>query len=754
MSRTFLLEIGLEELPADWVVPARDALRERVTAHLEAHRLRHGEIRAYATPRRLAVLVDALAERGEDHVDVVRGPRRKAALAPDGSWTSAAIGFARARGVPLEALRFEGEGEEAPLVAQVTTPGRPAEDVLAELDAVILGLPFPKAMRWGNLDVRYGRPIRWLVALYGEAVVPLTVAGVQSGRRTFGHRSLGGPIDLPSADAYAAALEKGFVLADVEARRARIVAGIRAVEAAYGIRAADDPDLLDEVTSLVEYPTVFVGRFDPAYLELPEAVLVTTMRRHQRYFPAYGPDGRLRPYFIGVRNGTDEALEVVVRGNEKVLAARLADARFFYAADLARSIDAFNAKLAEIAFHAELGSMAEKKDRLVRLADALARRLQLPEADVRKIRRAAEIAKFDLATQMVYEFTELEGVVGEAYALRFGEDPDVARAIREHRRPLGQGDGPPEGTVGAVVGLADKLDTLVGFFGLGLIPSGSEDPFALRRAALGAIAILRAHRFPFDLRTLVDLARAAYGPRPVRTADGLAAPFPVDGEALGEALWAFFAPRIRAHMEEEGVRHDVAAAVTKDAGASIVRLFERAAALQALAATDGFKPAVEAFVRTANMARKAEREGLLAAEGAPAPADGGAADRPGAESPPASTGAAPYAFRASKDEEGVERTLRAAFSVLEAALRAGRFSAPAEQALAEAALRARAAFQGAADGAAELEALLLLVEPIDRFFTDVLVMADDADVRAARLTLVAAVDRLVGRFADFRQIAV
>lgn len=702
MKRTLLIEIGLEELPAEWVEPARDAFRARVLAFLQEMHLSYGDVRAYATPRRLAVQAEAVAERQQDREEMLRGPRRKIAVSPDGEWTEAARGFARSRGVPLEALSFEGEGDDAVLIARRRVEGRPAAEVLPGLKDVIEGLPFPKTMRWGTETLRYGRPIRWLVVLFGEAVVPLEIAGVTSGRTTYGHRTLSsGPIELASADDYAAALERGFVVADVEARRARIVEGMEKAASARGLRVPADAELLAEVTELVEYPTVFIGRFDPAFLALPRAVLVTTMRRHQRYFPAFDGEGRLAPYFVGVRNGTDEALDVVVRGNEKVLAARLADARFFYEADLKQSIEAFNAKLREIAFHAELGSMAEKRERLITLAGRLSDALALSSTERAKVARAAEIAKFDLATQMVYEFTELQGAVGEAYALAFGEDADVARAVREHWRPVGQGDGPPEGTIGAVVGLADKLDTLVGFFGLGFIPSGSEDPFALRRAALGVISILRAYALPLAPLELFAWAREAYGAR--------ADVFRLDGDALLEALWDFLAPRIKAQIVEDGVRHDFADAVVKQGGVPLSRLFERALALARLSEEATFKSTIESFVRVHNMAQKARREGLLAGD--------------------------------------------PAARLMAEAVRS-RLSAPSEAALLAAYDAALRAFAAAPDGAAELEALRPLVPHIERFFIDVLVMAEDPAVRESRLALIGALDALFGRYADFRAVVV
>jgi len=554
---TFLLEIGTEELPADDLESALAQLREAVPAHLEEARLDYEALQVLGTPRRLVVLARGMAPRQRPLETVVKGPPAHIAFDEAGNPTRAAQGFARAQGVAVADLEVrEMEGGRY-VVARRREEGKPAGEVLARLlPDLIAGLRFKMSMRWNASNVAFSRPIRWLVALLGDQVIPFEYAGVRSGRTTRGPRPAGSPaIPLAHADDYLPRLADFHVLVDPTERRAAIEAQARDLAAEVGGVIPEDPDLLTEVTNLVEVPTALRGHFDPAYLELPQPVLVTVMKKHQRYFPIVRADAdpadpgstRLLPYFIAVRNGGREHLDVVRQGNEEVIRARFADARFFYQADTAKPLEAFLPRLKTLTFQEQLGSMLDKTHRLETLAPALGERLGLDDEALATLRRAAHLCKADLATQMVIEFTALQGIMGREYALKSGEPPAVAEAIFEHYLPRFAGDQLPQTKPGLVLGLANRLDSLVGLFAVGMAPTGSADPYHLRRDALGVVQNLIAHRVDFSLGGGMALA-----------ADLM--PVPVSEDAL-EAVRRFVVERLRGLLREAGFAHDVVEAV-------------------------------------------------------------------------------------------------------------------------------------------------------------------------------------------------
>ncbi|HEY76719.1 MAG TPA: glycine--tRNA ligase subunit beta [Thermoflexia bacterium] len=555
---TLLLEIGTEELPARDLSTALAQLREKVPALLEEHRLDHEGVRVMGTPRRLVVLVEGLAPRQRPVEEVVKGPPVRAAFDGEGRPTKAAEGFARKQGVAVEDLEVREVNGGQYVVAIRRREGRPTPEVLAEvLPALIADLHFPMTMRWNETGVAFSRPIRWLVALLGEQVVPFEYAGIATGRTSRGSRPEGSPaLEIPSADAYLPLMAEHHIVVDPDERRSLIAARVEELAASVGGRVPDDPALLEEVTNLVEQPTPFLGRFEEKYLALPAEVLIAVMKKHQRYFPvvdaAPGDTGTissrpLRPYFIAVRNGGEEHLDVVRRGNEEVIRARFADADYFYREDTKQPLEAFLPRLDTLTFQERLGSMLDKTRRLEALVPEVAGMVGLGEEETQTALRAAHLCKADLATQMVVEFTSLQGVMGREYALKSGEPPEVAQAIFEHYLPRYAGDALPQTRAGLVVGLADRLDSLAGLFAVGLAPTGSADPYGLRRAALGLVQNLIAAEVPFSIRRGLEAAARL---------------LPVDApaDALDQA-WEFVVGRLRVYLREQGFRYDVVEAV-------------------------------------------------------------------------------------------------------------------------------------------------------------------------------------------------
>ncbi len=548
-AETFLFEVGVEELPSGDLLSALEQLREQTPLLFERLRLDCGRLQVQGTPRRLMVRVEEMGAQQRAVEELVKGPPARAAVDGEGNWTQAAQGFARKQGVALDDLRIEALDGGEYVVAMRRQAGRPTAQVLAEaLPELLDGLRFGKSMRWNESGVAFSRPIRWLVALLGERELCFEYAGVRSGRSSRGARPEGSPeLRLAAADGYLPLMAAQRIGVDLDERRVTVRTQVEALADSVGGRVPDDPALLDEVTNLVEQPTAFLGHFDPEYLRLPAAVLVAVMKKHQRYFPVYGPDGGLRPYFVGVRNGGGGHLEIVRRGNEEVIRARFADADYFFREDTAQPLEAFLSRLDTLTFQEQLGSMLNKSRRLEWLVFELGSRLDVAKDDLNVAVRAAHLCKADLATQMVVELTSLQGVMGREYALCSGEPVEVAQAIQEHYLPRSSGDALPQSRAGLLVGLADRLDSLTGLFAVGLAPSGSADPYGLRRDALGLVQLLIAAHIPFSVHE--GLVTATVG-----------LPIQVVPEVLAAAQ-EFVIGRLRVFLREQGARYDVVEAV-------------------------------------------------------------------------------------------------------------------------------------------------------------------------------------------------
>lgn len=607
-TRNLVLEIGTEEIPARFCSPALEQLKENAAKALAEARLDYETVDVFGTPRRLVLYVRNLALRQRDVVVEVKGPPKKVAFDADGNFTVAARKFAEGQGVALEDLevRADEKGGEY-LWARKQIQGEPVEKVLPPLLAgLVTSIHWPKAMRWADREIRYARPIKWILALLGDWRVPFAVDGIETVSTTRGHRVLGPaePIPVKDADDYFVRVSSGWVMVDQIVRKQVIWQQVTAEAARLGGFVRRDEDLLEELTWLVEQPTAFAGSFDPAFLEVPAEVLVTTMKEHQRYFPVYKAEDsdELLPYFIGIRNGGHEHLDIVRAGNEKVLAARLSDARFFWDEDRKQPLEAFNAKLKEAVFQEKLGTQFERVQRLVRLARPISQALGLPPEQQEQAARAAWLCKADLMTRMVFEFPEVQGYMGKQYLLAEGGDPAVAEAIYEHYLPRWAGDAVARTGPGIVVALADKLDTLAGYFSIGLIPTGSEDPFALRRAAQGVVQTLVENGLRVDLAHLVSLAIDQYG---------------LSGEAAVKThrdLMDFFRARVKVLLEQREIRYDVIDAVLAAGCRDVTDAVNRAEALAAVMKEPEFAAVTGAFKRVANLAGKAAPSGAAEAE--------------------------------------------------------------------------------------------------------------------------------------------
>jgi glycyl-tRNA synthetase beta chain len=599
MTRDLLLEIGLEEVPARFVRGAMNQLKDKMVKWLSDSRIEHGDVHVYATPRRIAVLIHDVAEKQSDMNEEAKGPSRKIAQDDQGNWSKAALGFARSQGVEPEQLYFQELAGVEYVYANKSSIGAETAAVLPDgLLSLITSMSFPKNMRWGSYELRFVRPIRWLVALFGQDVIPFEITGVKTGKVSRGHRFLGNDANVQDPAEYVERLREQHVIADVTEREQLIVAQIDRLAKEKGWEIAIKEDLLEEVLFLVEYPNVLFGGFDPAFLHIPQEVLITSMREHQRYFPVFDGEGQLQPFFVTVRNGDLKSIELVAKGNEKVLRARLSDAKFFYEEDHKLTIEHALSKLENIVYHEEIGSVADKVRRIRATSDLLSKQLLLDEKVSKEISRSADICKFDLVSQMVYEFPELQGIMGEDYALRAGESKSVAKAINEHYQPRFAGDLAPSEITGAIVSLADKIDTIVGCFSIGIIPTGSQDPYALRRQAAGIVQIILAHGLKLQLNDLYDAALSVHEARGLKR----------DAADIRKDLSDFFALRVKNVLSEQGVRYDVIDAVMASGFADLKSTIERASVVQSLAASENrleFKLSVEQFNRVSNLGSKA-----------------------------------------------------------------------------------------------------------------------------------------------------
>ncbi|MCI0711873.1 MAG: glycine--tRNA ligase subunit beta [Chloroflexi bacterium] len=593
-----LVEIGTEELPAGDLADALAQLHELVPEMLGELRLDYESFGVYGTPRRLVVVVRNLAHNQRTEVKEISGPPVNRAYDEKGKPTPAAIGFAKGQGVDVKNLRQKEIKGGLYVVAEVTEVGQGVIDVMEHaLPQLVAAIKFNKSMRWNDSGVTFSRPIRWLMAMFGEHNVRFTYAGLISKARSRGLRPMGSPeFNVISTADYLTQIEERGIILDPDARRAEIQRQITALGGEVDGTIPDDPALLDEVTNLVERPTAFRGSFPAKYLDLPREVLVTVMRKHQRYFAIQDDEGSLLPFFIAVRNGDDEHLDIVREGNEHVLIARFSDAEFFYTADIQQPLEMYLQSLSTLTFQEQLGSMLDKNNRVRDMVPAFAELMEVSEKTLQIAEKAASIAKADLGTQMVVEMTSLQGTMGRIYARQFGQAPAVAEAIFEHWLPRSADDILPQSEAGILLALLDRLDSLVGLFGAGLAPTGSTDPFALRRAALGIVQILLGHNIELDLKEAVNLV-AEYQP------------IEISAETRAEVI-DFIKGRLQVILSEEGHPHDILMAVLAEQGHNPVRAVQGVPELEQWVQHEDWEYILDSYARCKRIVREFEPKEL------------------------------------------------------------------------------------------------------------------------------------------------
>ncbi|NMB35846.1 MAG: glycine--tRNA ligase subunit beta [Firmicutes bacterium] len=687
-----LLEIGCEEIPARFMNGGLKQLQEKAKKLCREYRLDFGDVSVAGTPRRLVLFIKDLVAEQRDKEEKIRGPARHVAFDQAGKPTKAALGFARKFGLGVEELHLEKTEKGEHLYAIKKISGEKTAEILKELLPVLLkSLAFPKNMSWPGSKIRFPRPIRWLLCLYGTEIVPFTCDGLTAGNQTRGHRFLApGLFTIERPADYLSAMEAAGVLVDPEHRREMIRKNVQSIAAERGLKANIDPELLEEVTFLVEKPEFLFCSFPENYLQLPDEVLITTMQSHQRYFPLADAQGKLSPFFVAVSNNGAASASTVCSGNERVLKARLADARFFYNEDLKIPLHSRVEELKKILFQEELGSLHAKTERLATICKFLAEKLGISTVEQKVVLRAAQLCKTDLATDMVGEFPELQGIMGREYALQSGEGEAVAEAIFEHYLPRFAGDELPRTKPGALVALADKADHLAAFFALGLRPTGSQDPYALRRQCLGILQILLVHDFPLAFTDLLKETLSLYGK------DEIISGGPRE-ELLGQ-IREFAWQRLRHLFQERGPDHDLIEAVLHTPRAEIGSLWRQVSFLQKSRRDENLALAAAAYRRVSNLARQAV---------------------PGVELKPE--------LLQEKGEKELYRQYRRAGEEADA---------------------------GWADSdlARVLAALSALKEHLDLFFDEILVMVEEEEIRTNRLALLSAIENLYLQMADFSKI--
>jgi glycyl-tRNA synthetase beta chain len=696
VAEDFLLEIGTEEIPAAFLPKTIEDLRVKAEELFAANRLHCQALKAMATPRRLTLLVYGLDERQGDSVQEVSGPPRSVAFDPEGAPTQVLEKFCSRYGVKPEEVSIVRKPKGEYVFLQKVEPGQRTVEVLAGiLPGWIMALPFPKAMRWGTQDIRFARPIRWIAALYGKETVPFRLGELLSGDKTRGHRFLGDPdpIRIESLAEYRGILERNKVLVCPEERRGRILGQARGLAAEVGGRILEEEDLVQTLVFITEYPVAIRGGFDERFLSLPQEVLIAPMKGHQKYFAVRRSNGEgLLPYFVAVANMEAPDMSPVRRGNEKVLAARLADAKFFFEEDTKKPLDHCVDALRHVIYHKKLGTTFDKVTRIEALAAWLGERVCPEKKPV--LQRAARLCKADLVTQMVGEFPELQGVMGGIYAAASGESKEVAQAIREHYMPVAAEGELPKSLEGALLSVADKMDTLVGFFGIGSPVSGASDPFGLRRRAIGVLRILLDKDLGVSLPELVENALAVLR--------GLLkkGPEAVKGEVLD-----FFRLRFQQLLLGRGFPHDTVEAVLSPSFENVPDLYRRAEILHKMRSEPDFEKLILGCKRAVNILEQAKKEFGYGGPSKP--------------------------LRAEDLKEEAERSLLAAVD------RVARESAGL----------------GAANYERMLHGLVGLKEPIDRLFDDVMILVDDEGTRENRLNLLSRIAESFQWFADFSRIS-
>ena len=598
MSNKYLLEIGTEELPSNSIEDALNQLKNNAQEMLKDERIKYENIETYATPRRLVLLIKGINEKQETLEETVKGPAKRIAYDDQGEPTKALQGFMRGQKIGIEQIYIKEYNGEEYIYGNVIKEGKETYEILLNnMARIIKSIVFPKSMKWGGKNLRFARPIRWLVSILNDKVVPLNLEGIQAKNITKGHRFLGSShIEIKSVDEYFDILKANYVLVDQRERREIIKYGSERLVKEKGGNILKDKSLLDEVTNIVEYPTPIIGRIKEEYLGLPKDVIITPMKEQLRFFPVIDDKNRLLPYFITVRNGNDKHIETVIKGNEKVLDARLEDAKFFYYEDIKLPLEDYVEDLKGIVFQEELGSLYDKTIRVQKLAQKIGNYLEVGEETQKNIDRAAYLSKADLVTKMVNEFPELQGKMGMEYAKQSGENEIISTAIYEQYLPGFTGDKLPTTTAGSILSIADKLDTIAGSFAIGIQPTASQDPYGIRRQALGIINVILDKKLNLSLEEIIDFALYIYVQE-----NGLA----FDYKKIKFQIIDFFSGRIKNMFMDMGIRYDIVDGVISTGIDDIYDLKVRAKKLNEYIKEEGLTDVLFTFNRVINLAHKA-----------------------------------------------------------------------------------------------------------------------------------------------------
>ncbi|QGT99976.1 Glycyl-tRNA synthetase beta chain [Candidatus Syntrophocurvum alkaliphilum] len=596
-NKELLLEIGVEEIPSAYMEKAINDLAVITQTKLKDNRIEYKEIKTYGTPRRLVLYINGLLDKQEDALIENRGPKKDIAYDKEGNFSKAALGFARGQGIEASELEIREVSGVEYLFAVKTETGKKTSEILPELlKEIIYSISFPKSMRWGYFATRFARPIRWILAIYDDNKIDINIENVKSENFTYGHRFLSeGKLEIQTIADYFNKLKNNFVILDQNIRKNMIWEQINSVAKANNGQPMDNDELLEEVTHLVEYPTAFYGNFSESYLEVPPEVLTTSMIEHQRYFPVFNVDGKLLPAFIGVRNGTDYNIDEVRAGNERVLKARLEDALFFWKEDTKKPLADFVEALNDVLFHERLGTIFDKVKRIKNLAIYLGQEYSLGSKE--NLERAALLCKADLITSMVYEFPELQGIMGRYYAMESGENQEVSEAIFEHYLPRFTGDELPRTETGTALSLAEKMDNLVGSFAIGIKPTGSQDPYALRRQSLGIVNIIIENNLKIDLKKFIT---QAYNELEAINPD-------LSLEETVTDVFEFILQRMRGILSETGMTYDVVDAVMEVPASDLTDIHLRAQVVQEFKRSDLFEDFMVVYNRSNNLTKNWEQ---------------------------------------------------------------------------------------------------------------------------------------------------
>ena len=698
MPEDLLLEIGCEEIPAGYINPALEQMRNLATRLLTEQTIKFKDISVFATPRRLVLYVEKVAEKQEDISYEVLGPPKKVAYDNDGIPMQAAVGFARSQGIGVKDLKVKKTERGEYIVALVKKNGRSVKDVLPEVfHKIIINIGFPKTMRWLDEDIYFARPIRWILALWGGKVVKFNLGPIKSGNKSYGHFIFSPKkLLIKHAEDYKVTLKNNYVMVDQNERRKIITEHIDKLVSKKGAKLLKDEALIDIVINLVEYPTVICGSFKKTYLSLPKEVLVTSMRTHQKYFSLVDDKDNLLPFFITVKNGPSQYIDIVIEGNEHVLDARLADAEFFFEQDRKKSLESKLQELKNVVFQEELGTLYDKTERVIKLSEYICGQLSSETSNILNIKRIAQLCKCDLVTEMVKEFPELQGVMGKVYAGISGEDKVIAYGIYEHLLPLTGEGALPHYLEGAIVGIADKIDTIVGDFAVGLIPTGSQDPYGLRRQAQGIVRIILDKRLNISLEKLIDK-----GIQQIETRYKIQ-----DSGKIKDQVLQFFRDRIENIFSGEDIRYDELNSVLDVGFDNIVNACSRTNAIHKLRKLKDFEPIISSFKRAKNILKQTSTKGINPEE---------------------------LSLREDLLKEQQEKDLYEKLQKTKQEILNLIKDSNYERALNE---------------------LVILREPIDAFFDNVMVMDKDANIRDNRLALLQEIISLFLRIADFSKIVV